>query len=181
MCVLNGSATRIGWLFASDLLALTERNTHPTLTISNNSSSIYLIGMNNYEIMSFPALMLTVAVFIAAACFIHWKSEQLKSISLLYLAGWSALTCYIFLPQMHERYDYLALIILISYFMVFRRKMLFPAIVMVMCTIVNYCMFLRNLCGFSSPEAASMIAVICYNIAYIYITFDLFRCFSQKN
>ncbi len=55
----------------------------------------------------------------------------------LYLASWVVWTAFMFLPAMHERYDYAA-IILISAFTWMRRKQIYVSLVLIVSSVVTY-------------------------------------------
>jgi Gpi18-like mannosyltransferase len=148
--------------------------------ITNSSCSIYRFGMKSLEIMKLPAILVTLTIFIATAGFIWWRKENLQKEGILYLAGWSALTCYMFLPEMHERYDYAAVIILTALCLYCRRNMLLPLVTMIFCTTIAYSLALQPLWDFSSAHNTLIVISILYAFSYFYITYDFVLYYLGK-
>ena len=137
--------------------------------------------MKNYEAFGTPAMIITVAVLAAGMILVWQNRDHLDHALLLYLAGWSVWTCFVFLPKMHERYDYLALILLTAYTLAYRRRISWTMVVANLCTAMGYGYYLfEELEGwelFTFLELA-----IPYNIAYFALTADLVRqlCRGQQ-
>ncbi|WP_130836661.1 hypothetical protein [Lachnoclostridium sp. Marseille-P6806] len=103
-----------------------------------NAPNIWSFGMTDYPSLKSFALVLTAAVFACMLIFIAGHAERLWGEHCLLLAGWSVMTCFMFLPAMHERYDYAAIVLLTAYALLFCRKMLIPAAGMIVCGMVSY-------------------------------------------
>ena len=113
-----------------------QMNGYDGMTI--NAPNIYQFGLYDYPALSKVAIYATVAILIVAALYICKKEIHLNSGKILYMAGWVIWTCYMFLPAMHERYDY-AVILLISVIVLIEdTTMLWVAVVINLCAVITY-------------------------------------------
>lgn len=81
-------------------------------SISLNAANIYQLGLSDYQILKYIGIFMTVAVFIVTAWYICQSHIPMNTVNMIFLGAWSVWTCYLFLPCMHERYDYAAVYIL---------------------------------------------------------------------
>lgn len=98
-------------------------------------------------------------------CWVLYKNMRVRGLTLLQLAAWSALACVLFLPSMHDRYGYLAEVLLWACFFVRPAgKRLWPAVLF---TLSGYCAYASYLFGFwPLPKevlaAANLLAFVWY-------------------
>ena len=138
--------------------------------MSSSSPSIYRFGMKDFSAFGMIAIMITIAVLMVTACELYVHREAINVKVMYYLAGWSALTCFIFLPEMHERYDYLPLILLSSFIVIYRPRLVWCMIVMNLCTAMTYSYYL-----YEFNEIPLIVIALFYNLAYAVITVDFIR------
>lgn len=83
--------------------------------MSMNSASFWLMFFPNWYSMCVCAIVVTVLVLGIFLYLFLGKGERLKEDfeSFLVLSIWSAWTCVLFLPGMHERYTYLVDVLLV--------------------------------------------------------------------
>lgn len=130
---------------------------------------IWFIGFQE-KMFRHIAILVTMLIFIAAVIFAqqYLKKKSIDTVSLLYFAAWCIMTSVEFLPGMHERYDYLA-VLLISFLAITGKKsLIIPAIVMNLCSNFSYARLLTQ-----TNEQFYPLAALFYFAAYCFITFDL--------
>ncbi len=81
-----------------------------------NYPNLYNFGLDDYlETMALPAVLITMVILILSVVLYLRGSKARtgadKDVSLLYLLAWQIWACNMFLPSMHERYDYGAVLI----------------------------------------------------------------------
>ncbi len=134
--------------------------------------NIYCLGLDSYEVMAKPAILITISVFAILAAFVRAKRDKADASLLFLLAGFMEMTCVMFLPAMHERYDYVAIIFICVYALAFDLKMGFTAVAMLVCSMLNYGTYLFH--GgehFISYETEAMI----YLAGYLYALYYIYR------
>ncbi len=165
--------------------------------------NLYNFGFDDYDYMlnSVAVLMIGV-IFMFAALFMVWanrryvsgvgcdaeaadvKASSVKAVgadilcgeNILYLAIWSAFTCCMFLPGMHERYDYMVIFILTGYAFALRKKLIPCAIAINVISLITYGHILFKVETFSAYQLA-----IPYLLIYLWITRDVIRKFCGKD
>lgn len=78
-----------------------------------NYPNLYMIAMTDYETCHIYAKLFTVFALALAFWYICSKKKALSNKSIVVLAVWCVWTCCMFLPAMHQRYDYLVAVLLI--------------------------------------------------------------------
>ncbi len=140
-----------------------------------NFPSIYALGMEDGEIYFQLALFMPVILFLFSLLFISRYKSPVSSFHWLYIAAWCFITCNEFLPAMHERYDFFAVILLTFIAIFFRNKILIPVIVIHLVSACTYgaCLYGREL---------NYTILACFYLAsYCWISYDLFTCLSKEN
>ena len=135
--------------------------------MSSSSPSIYRFGMGDFNAFGMAAICITIIVMMAAACYLYAHREAINLKAIYYLAGWITLTVFVFLPEMHERYDYMPLIILSSFIFIYRPRLVWCIVVMNLCTAMTYSYYL-----FDFNEIPLIVIALFYNLAYAAITVD---------
>ena len=134
--------------------------------------NIYILGIDSYEAMTVPALMITLTVLVLIACFLMRRRDRLDQRLMFMVAGFFVMTCVMFLPAMHERYDYLAIIILSMYALAIDLKLAPTAVIMNLCPIFTYGSYLfhmgDNLLNYQHMS-------LMYLFAYLYAAWYLYR------
>lgn len=141
-----------------------QMNEYGAMTI--NAPVIYVIGLTEY-MYHHVAIVITMAAFAFMLAYLIINKIDMNVNFLFYLAGWSVMTCFEFLPSMHERYDYLAIVILTVIAMIFRHRIIPAVITMHLVSACTYGSFL-----FLYPVNFT-VAAIAYLAAYCWITYDL--------
>ena len=142
------------------------------------SLSPYQLGFESYEIFAIPAILFTATVFALGLLYCYKHRENIDKEFMLMLAAWSASTCYVFLPAMHERYDYVALILITAFVVAFDVKKIWIPLVMNLCTVMVYN---RYLFDFEIIEGIPfMIMSIMYLGAYLVYTYNLIKRLQKQ-
>lgn len=140
------------------------------------SPSIYRFGMDYFREFGMYAILLTISVFMIMTALCYLYRKNLDRQTCFYLVGWSVITCFLFLPAMHERYDYMGLVILSVYMIIFNHKYIWTIIVMNICTTMTYSYYL-----FDFDSVSLEWITVAYNIAFAFITVDLIRRICRNN
>ena len=134
-----------------------------------NFPSIYAIGMESDEIFFQLSLFLPIVIFLFSLLFISQKKGAISSSDWLYIAAWCTMTCNEFLPGMHERYDFLAVILLTFVAIFLHNKILIPVIII---HLVSACTYGSSLSG---SELNYTILACFYLGCYCWISYDLYN------
>ncbi len=140
--------------------------------------NLYAFGLDDYnELLNGGAVCITVAILGLEILLFMKYAKNLNAQKWLGICIWMAWTCVIFLPGMHERYDYVSLILLCAYALVIRRKMLIPALMAVFCSFQTYTMVL-----FSRELALDLrIVAIIYIVAFVWYSYDIVGRIREKS
>ena len=131
--------------------------------------NIYKFGLSDYTVLSKAAIYVTMAVIIVTALFCIRKHSILNSGNLTYLCAFMIWSCFMFLPGMHERYDYAAVLMITIYiFASMNRRMYWVPIVLNICLITTYSKFLFGESIIPMPAIA-----VPYCMVYFIVAFDL--------
>lgn len=152
-------------VYKTYLMQMSQEN---AMTI--NTPGFYLLGLNDYYGLYRAAILVTLAIFIAIAYFSFINKDRLDYKKIFQLTGLCIWTCYMFLPAMHERYDYAAIIFVFVYVLMFRRKLIRTSAVMIICSICTY----SNALLYSSPIPLWLCS-IAYFVAYIAYGYDYLK------
>lgn len=135
--------------------------------MSINAPNIYALGLNDYPALHKVAILITVALFIGATCWLYNNKIGINKKQLAYVAAWVLYSCYMFLPAMHERYDYAAIVMVTVVLLIARSKAIWISIVMVFCSIVTY-----SSCILWGSSISLQYIAIPYVIGYIWFTLE---------
>lgn len=134
--------------------------------MSLNFPNIYKLGLSDFDSLSKPAILSTIAIFIIATLFCYHYRCNFNIYRLVMLCAWGIWTCCMFLPSMHERYDYAAILLITAGIMSSGRfKYIWIAIVMNACEVMTYSIYL-----FASDVNIVFISVM-YCTTYFVATF----------
>lgn len=155
-------------------------------------------GSTYYDTLSKPAIIITMSLLIAGAfvC-IYWTdvhtrkdgkiaeagriAENGKTVgdgriaernyNVIYLFAWTVWTCFLFLPSMHERYNYAAILLMSVLALAAGGKAIFCAIIMNLTAYMTYSNFLFSDNGSSSPVPLYVLSLM-QLAAYAVCTYD---------
>ena len=74
-------------------------------------------------------MLFTIALLTIIAIFVLYKKIKFDNKMVIKLALFSVLICTFFLPKMHDRYMYIADVISIIYFIVYRKNIIIPILI----------------------------------------------------
>lgn len=90
-------------------------------SMMSNTTNIYEFMYSDPEICVVPALLFTLIVLVSVIwLFYYVKAADNKM--LLMMAAWIPWTCFMFLPRMRQRYDYMAIVLFTVYILAFEFK-----------------------------------------------------------
>lgn len=139
--------------------------------------NIYSFGLTDYPALSKPAILITFGVFIFMALYIM-RCKNRNSLNLansLLVATWCVWTCVMFLPAIHERYNYCVLILLTIVYLLTDLKKIWTAIVLNLISCVQY-----GLCLFHTRALEDSTMAIFHTVIYVYVTYDLIKKISKE-
>lgn len=133
MCIVSIPGLLLGMRSVWDVFGIyTEQvNTYPFMYMNYPSFWVLLANVDStyYDILKNLAIMLTFAILALMMIFYFIKRVELNFENMIYMAFLTTYTCVLFLPSMHERYDYLYIILgIILLFMDKRTLPLFLAL-----------------------------------------------------
>jgi Gpi18-like mannosyltransferase len=101
--------------------------------------NLYNCGLDDFlETLSLPAVLMTAAILLLSVALALYKRENLNEEKLLWLLAWQIWTCNMFLPSMHERYDYGAAVIFSMLIVLLPKETALPAAVLNIGTFISY-------------------------------------------
>ncbi len=131
--------------------------------------NLYNFGLDDYDqLLSGAAVLVLLSVLIILAITCYKYRSNIDRNRVVYIAIWSAWTCYMLLPGMHERYDYPMLLLLTPYAVLGRKKILWPMIMANICSYINYGRIL-----FHTELIEMQYVSIVYICAYLLVTMDI--------
>ena len=143
--------------------------------MSINSTNFYQLGLNDYPALYRAAILATVAIFAFAALYVIRKRKGLTLTNQFALAAWCVWTAFLFLPGMHERYDYPAIVLVCALTWTLHRR-IWIGLVMVIASVVTYSgAILRG-----TDISLSYMTIACV-AAYVVLTLDLVKSLSEAN
>ena len=162
---IPGILMRGNWLEPYQLY-FQQTDTHRLMWL--NFPSFWILVGDNYEMLKKPAILITVSVLGMALAYAMYKGKRLEQpLAFLQMAAWTAWTCILFLPAMHERYSYMVDILLILLIFVNSRYWIITA-VEVISSLLRYQTYL-----FDGAEVSIIYAVI-YLGAWLWFTWLVF-------
>ena len=108
---IPGIIMRNNWLEPYQIY-FQQTDTHKFMWL--NFPSFWILVGDNYEMLKKPAILVTICVLGLVLAYEMYKGKHLESsLEFLEMAVWTAWTCVLFLPAMHERYSYVIDIMLL--------------------------------------------------------------------
>lgn len=145
-----------------------------TDTMALNTANFYALGITHGEAMMIPAIVIMVAVILFMAAAVCQKRNRMGEDKWMLLASWMMLTCYMFLPKMHERYDYCG-ILLLCIFALLTSRLIPSAVILVICELLVY-----NVNIFDGNAFPNSVIAIVYCANYFYVTYQLLADLNGK-
>lgn len=138
------------------------------------AANIYSLGLDNYGYLSKPAILLTIVIFGVMLMFVISNKDSMDFYRWAFLAVWCIETCYMFLPAMHDRYDYSALVLITAILVLLNHKIIIPVVVMNFVSLELYCRYLFYY------EMNVYCLSIAYCAAYFWISYELIRVIRNR-
>ncbi len=133
-----------------------------------NFPNLYGFGLSDYPALSMPFTVITMCIFIFFAIFLQGYIKRLSRSNIVYIALWCIWTCTMFLPGMHERYNYAVVLLATAFYLATDWKKLWIAVTLNLISIVLYSNYL-----FVQGNVSFTVLTIFHMIAYGYATYDL--------
>lgn len=140
-----------------------------------NFPNLYGFGLSDYPAMQKPFVFITICIFILFACFLQRYMKQLNRRGWVYVALWCLWTCTMFLPAMHERYNFAVVLLASGFYFTVAWKKLWVAVILNFLTIVTYSNYLFAEASFSLPVLS-----LFHVLAYGYATYDMILTVSNS-
>ncbi len=134
--------------------------------------NFYNFGLDDFdEYLKLPGIMLTAAVLVLLVAFAYGRREYfIKNENLLLLGLFMAFSCCMFLPGMHERYDYGIVLIMTVFCFGLKRKLLPVAIIMNMTCLLTYIIVLFAQYDMSMKLISAVQVFAYFYLGYMLIT-----------
>ncbi len=141
-----------------------QEGTSQSYGLNSYFPNLYAFGLDQYyHQLALPAVLLAIAFLGSMLLLVYHYREQISADRIIYLAILSAWTCCVFLPGMHERYDYVVLLLLTIYALTRDHKLIPAAILINFCSMLTYTMVL-----FKGQTLPLMMIGLLYLLAYLY-------------
>ncbi|MCR4763336.1 MAG: hypothetical protein K5696_07380 [Lachnospiraceae bacterium] len=140
-----------------------------------NYPNLYNYGLDDYlTTMALPAALFTLMLLLVSVGAAWWKRDRLNDVKLLFLLAWQIWACNMFLPSMHERYDYGAVLLFALLVAMIPRESVIPAAVLNVGTYITY---LRA----AAVDIVSIhVLTAVYIAAFLWTSRELVRCLKKR-
>lgn len=148
-------------------LLQTQEGTTESYGMNSFFPNIYALGLDNYyDELAIPAILITIVVLGLIILLVIRNKQLFDGKMLISTAIWMAWTCCMFLPGMHERYDYLILVLMVAAAFVIEKKYFVPMIVINFCSLITYTITL-----FKTETVPLEVVAVIYIGAYVLYSF----------
>ncbi|SDB45866.1 hypothetical protein [Butyrivibrio sp. INlla16] len=162
---------------AMEVYTIYQYQLQGNLEMYSGLPNISVLGLIDYDSLFHAMILTTIIIFTYTAYFIYHNASVIDKNMLISLSIWCVYTCCMFLPTMHERYDYYVVLYLTVYAIVYNRKMIPSALLINIVSVINYTTYFFG-------EDAVMISMNfiapCYMAAYLWFTYCCYRSVSLK-
>jgi Gpi18-like mannosyltransferase len=137
--------------------------------------NIYAFGLDDFaKELQKPAVLAAGVICLGAVMLVWHYRMNVNRQKLVLLCFWMMQTCCVFLPGMHERYDYPVLLLGTAYVLFIDHRLVPAMIVMNCCSFITYTIVMQNRMG-QNPAVTLPAAAVFYLAAYAYITVAVIR------
>ena len=150
--------------------------TNPQMTMK--MPNLYSFNLTHYEALYYPALLGTLVIFILFMCAIFKYKDGLNNKNIVYLGIWCIFTALMFLPAMHERFNYPVLILLTVFYLIYDLKKLWIALIINLISVLTYGAYLFDALLDATSISMTWLAIF-HMAAYAYVTYDVYRGFKE--
>lgn len=141
-----------------------------------NTINFWTLCPGDYYDFSYMALSIALVILgIALLVLIEQKQNDLTK-QYLKLATWSAWTCVLFLPTMHERYSYPSEMLLITLSVINKKYSKYTA-VQFLCSCLTYCFYLYSV---EIPALIQFAMAFLVMFSWLFFTIDVFEDGKNK-
>jgi Gpi18-like mannosyltransferase len=134
--------------------------------------NIYAFGLDNFaRELQTPAVLIAGMIVLCSIVFFIMYRKNIDRVRMLLICCWMVDTCCVFLPGMHERYDYLYLLLITVYSLFFRHRLIPVAMVSVFCSLITYTMVFQ-IRGTMELICSLPAVAVFYLAAYAFLTYD---------
>lgn len=155
---------------ALDVYSIYIEQTAEYGTMAFNTVNGYNLISDQYQLYHKPAFLMTTMLFVAAAVWCCRYRNHMDSRRILYVTIWILWTCAMFLPAMHERYNYMLLLLLPVYYAVVDRRKLWIGLLV---NLITYMTYMSYLYGWNAAPYWTMAIPMC--LMYLYVMADVMR------
>lgn len=153
-----------------------QASTYHQMTL--NYPNLYMIALSEYEKCHIYALLLTVGVFALVFMYICNNLKKVTNRTMMPLALWVIWTCCMFLPSMHQRYDYMVAVLLIVCLPLVCRETVWQAVIsMILFFAGNMQTYSHSL--FVESDYNVLCVVFCNVVAYVIYCYILWLMVSK--
>ena len=111
--------------------------------LTYNTPNLYTYLTGDYESVKTVGIWFAFLIFAVVALWLFNKGVEFTKEDTILLFVWSAFTCYMFLPAMHDRYNF-AFVILSVVYAFFNRKFVWHSVLLNIITLFTYARFLQD-------------------------------------
>ncbi len=134
--------------------------------------NLYNLGFDDFDkLLSGAAIMVLLVALITIAFLCYRRKDNIDRKLVVYITIWTAWTCVVLLPGMHERYDYAMLLVLTPFAVLVRKEIVWPMFIANICSLATYAYAL-----FGAKDIINMVVVSLFYVgAYFYTTIDIVK------
>ena len=139
--------------------------------------NLYNLGFDNFDkLLSGAAIMVLFVVLVIIAFFCYRRKDNIDRKLVVYLVIFTAWTCLVLLPGMHERYDYAMLLLLTPFAVLLRKNIVWPMFIANVCSLATYAYAL-----FGARDIVNMTVVSLFYVgAYLYTLIDVVKLLNDE-
>ena len=148
-----------------------QLSVHPTM--AEAFPNIYNLYIDDYRMFGSIAVFFTTGIFVLSAAYFYYRRKRLSQKLWLLIAAWCVWTCPMFLPNMRERYDLMAVVFLSAIAVGIEHKLLPLAIFLTISSTICHVRYLQWMNGVVNFRLLAVFYAVAYFSFTLYLVWKI--------